>query len=128
MVGAEDLGEEGPEGDQGCEYFYSRRSSRVHLGVSLETRPRFGGLAPSCAPSHRQSSAQTTCILGLADAKNNFRWDFLTAGARTSGQRGHFGWPSQPEEPKQTFAREGLPRHLLPRRPLLKLSALVRPR
>ncbi len=54
--------------------------------------------------------------------------DFLTASARTSGQRGHFGRPRQPEMPKQPSARERLPRHLLPRRPLLKLSALVRTR
>ena len=54
--------------------------------------------------------------------------DFLSAGARTSGQRGHFGRPRRPEKPKQTSAREGFPGHLLPWRPLLKLSALVRPR
>src|SRR5512142_2930690 len=54
--------------------------------------------------------------------------DFLSDGARTSGQRGHFGQPRRPEKPKQTSAREGVPRHLLPQRPLLNMSALVRRR
>jgi hypothetical protein len=54
--------------------------------------------------------------------------DFLSAGARTSGQRGHFGRPRQLEKPKQVSAREELPRHLLYISPLVKLSALVCPR
>src|SRR5512135_2584068 len=53
---------------------------------------------------------------------------FSLPGARTSGQRGHFRRPRQPENPKQAFAREGLQHQLLPQRPLLKLSALVHPR
>src|SRR5512135_630434 len=75
-------------------------------------------------------SRVTTSFLYLALPQNLILLarDFLSDGARTSGQRGHFGQPRRPEKPKQTSVREGLPRHLLPQRPPLKLSALVRPR
>ena len=52
---------------------------------------------------------------------------FSLPGARTSGQRGRLRRPRQPEKPKQISAREGFPRHLLPQRPLRKLSCACPP-
>ncbi len=58
------------------------RASRCLLG----NKAPLGGLAPSRAPSLRKSSAQTTCISGLADAKNNFRCRINML------PQCHFGW------------------------------------
>jgi hypothetical protein len=75
-----------------------------------------------------RSGATYPTVIPHRRVTSRYLRDFLTAGARIGGQRGHFGRPSQPKKSKQVSAREGFPRHLLPQRPVLKLSALVRPR
>ena len=96
---------------------------RLYLQLSDPSRPkqRYRGTMPPSTPE---------VLLNKTDPTNSrfADGDFISANARTSEQRGHFGRPRCPEKPNQTSARERLMDHLLPRRPLLKLSALVRPR
>ena len=84
-------------------------------------------------PENSRSGCLETSVATGCRHDATGRWTSITRGTFSLpmpgpvDSRGHFGRPRRPEKPKQTSAREGFPRRLLPRRPLRKLSALWPP-
>ena len=79
--------------------------SRPYLGIYriLGQWGQWMGAEPQTLRTERLEGAQRERIWASAEAHESGR-DFLSAGATTSGQRGHFERPRRSEKPKQTSA------------------------